>query len=112
MLLLRGKLSRPLLVILRLVIVLEPFKMVVTLLKVRLGKALFVLLDMLHFLFFLLVELVILDGVAERLIGLELFFDHTLEHAIVRELTLQLHQLFAHLPFVVWLSKFFDSLLV
>ena len=57
-------------------------------------------------------EFVVLDWIAECLIRSELFFDHPLQHTIVRELTLQLHQLLAHLPFIIRLGKLSDPSLI
>ena len=67
---------------------------------------------MLHLLLLILVELVVLNRVAERLISSELFFDHALEHTIVRELISQLHQLLTNLPLVIGLRKLSDASLV
>lgn len=45
---------------------------------------------------------VVLFRVLEGLVGFELLFNHSLDHAIVRELLLELLQLAAQLPFVFW----------
>lgn len=67
---------------------------------------------MLHLLLLILVELVVLNRVAERLIRSELFFNHALQHTIVRELILQLHQLLANLPLIIRLRKLCDASIV
>lgn len=67
---------------------------------------------MLHFDFFILLELIILHGVAESLICSELFFDHALEDAIMRELLLELLQLLTDLPSISWLRQLFHALCV
>ena len=67
---------------------------------------------MLHLHFFVLLELVILNRVAERLVRSKLFFHHALDDAIVRELLLQLNKLLADLPLVGRLCQLIDTLLV
>ena len=67
---------------------------------------------MLHLLLLILVELVVLSRVAERLICSKLFFDHALQHTIVWELILQLHQLLANLPLIIRLRKLCDTSIV
>ena len=91
---------------------LEYLKLVGSCLVVWLAQPLVVTLDMFHLDFLVLVEFVVFVWVAEGLVGAELFFDHTLQHTIVRELLLQLIQLLAHLPLVFWLRKLFHPCLV
>ena len=99
-------------VVIKLILDFESFQFEGAGIVVFLVKTRIVSLEVLHFGLLNLVVLVVLLGVAERLVSLKLLRHHPLDDSVVREFALQFEQLLSFLPLVVRLCQFLQVRLI